>query len=350
MAPDAIVVNGRFLKAQGSSATGVHRAARGLLDSTQALGVEMEVVAPLWVEDPRVDRHTWAPRGRWGERIWEQFLLPMHTRGRTLLSLANTAPIISRRNVVMLHDLAFRKGPQWFSSSGKMYGRVAFAATKGAQGVLVPSEQVSREVAATGLEHSKIFVVRPAIDPMFVPASPEAVSSVRATFGLRHQYILHVGWGDPRKDVGLLIEAHLRLAKKLPHDLVLVGVAHPNFAPVHILEAPTIRRLGAISDADLIPLLTSASALAFPSRYEGFGLPPLEAMACGTPAIVSDIPVLHESTDGSATFVATGAVDAWVKALERALAGELSLGTPPRWTWDDAAAQLVEALKALGCL
>jgi len=173
---------------------------------------------------------------------------------------------------------------------------------------------------------------------------------VRATYGLQHQYILHVGWGDPRKDVGLLVEAHLRLAEKLPHDLGLVGVAHSNFAAVHLPEAPTIRRLGAIPDTDLIALFTGASALAFPSRYEGFGLPPLEAMACGTPAIVSDIPVLHESTAETATFVPAGAVDAWVDALERALAGELSPGTQPRWTWDDAAGQLVDALKTLGCM
>ena len=94
-----------------------------------------------------------------------------------------------------------------------------------------------------------------------------------------------------------------------------MGESHDTFAPVQVPDDPTILRAGHLSDTDLVALLTGAAALLYPSLYEGFGLPPLEAWACGTPALVSDIPVLRESTEGLGELLAVGDVDGWATAL-----------------------------------
>jgi glycosyltransferase involved in cell wall biosynthesis len=78
--------------------------------------------------------------------------------------------------------------------------------------------------------------------------------------------------------------------------------------------------------------------------YEGFGLPPLEAWACGTPALVSDIPVLRESTDSKGELLPVGDVEAWADALRRALRGDVVVPDPPVWTWADAGRQLLGVL------
>jgi glycosyltransferase involved in cell wall biosynthesis len=174
------------------------------------------------------------------------------------------------------------------------------------------------------------------------PAPAVAVDTSRARHSLDRPYVVCVGWADPRKDVATALAASARVQE--PHDVVLVGRPHPTFAPVALPHAPNVRPLGYVDDGELRALLTGAAALLYPTRYEGFGLPPLEAVACGTRALVSDLPVLHESAGASATYVPPGDVDAWAEALCAALRGDLPVGAPPAWTWDDAARQLIDAL------
>jgi glycosyltransferase involved in cell wall biosynthesis len=117
-------------------------------------------------------------------------------------------------------------------------------------------------------------------------------------------YVVLVGWADPRKDLALAVAAHGPSSRPgRPHDLVLVGRPHPTFAPVQVPDLPSVRRAGYLPDGGLQALLTGAAALLYPSRYEGFGLPPLEAWACGTPALVSDVPVLRETTGGQGVLL-----------------------------------------------
>jgi glycosyltransferase involved in cell wall biosynthesis len=94
--------------------------------------------------------------------------------------------------------------------------------------------------------------------------------------------------------------------------------------------------------------MTGAAALVYPSRYEGFGTPPLEAWACGTPALVSDIPVLRESTEGRAVYLPAGDVDAWADAIAAAVRGEIATPAPATRTWADAGRELVAALAGTG--
>lgn len=335
-----VVVNGRFLR---GTPTGLHRVARSLLDASRAAGLDAEVLAPPGVDDPRVDRVLSAPHGAIGDHVWEQLVLPASAGSRLVLSLANTAPVAARRGAVLVHDLAPLVGPHWFAPRMQVYARVVLAAARRAETVLTVSDVVADQLRERGVV-APVTVVPNAVGDDVRPASPDAVDEVLARLSIRQPYIVFVGWADPRKDVATALAAHRLAARSVPHRLVLTGLAHRNFAPVVVPDLDTIVRPGYVADDDLRALLTGAAALVYPSRYEGFGLPPLEAWACGTPALVSDIPVLRESTEGRATYVAAGDVDAWADAIAAAVRGEIPAPAPSTRTWQDAARLLLTAL------
>ena len=341
-----LVVNGRFLLA---ARTGVQRVAHELLLAARERGLAFSVVAPARPENEAglgVDRVVPGPRGRAGGLVWEQVVLPAATRGRTLLSPVNLGPVAAGDSVLLVHDLAPTVGPQWFSRSGRLYGHIVVAAARRARTVLTVSEQVAGELAGIGVDPGRVHVVRPAIAHGLRPAPAPAVDAVRRKHGLGRGYVLFVGWADPRKDVATAVAASARAAAAVPHDLVLVGRAHPAFAAVPAPHGGNVRLLGYVDDAELAALLTGAAALVYPTRYEGFGLPPLEAWTCGTPALVSDLGVLRESTQGHAVYLPVGDVAAWAGAIAAAVRGELVVPAVPAWTWDDAARSLIAALAA----
>jgi glycosyltransferase involved in cell wall biosynthesis len=170
------------------------------------------------------------------------------------------------------------------------------------------------------------------------------IDAVLRRLSVRPPYVLFVGWADPRKDVATAVAAHRLAARSVPHRLVLTGLAHRNFTPVVVPDLDTVVRLGYVADPDLHALLAGASALVYPSRYEGFGTPPLEAWACGTPALVSDLPVLRESTESRAVYVPAGDVNAWAEAIAAAVRVEVAAPAPASRTWADAGAELIAAL------
>jgi glycosyltransferase involved in cell wall biosynthesis len=316
------VVDGRFLTTRP---TGLHRVARGFVSAARDAGVDVEVWAPGRTDDPLVDRIVPVAGGRPGGRLWEQVALPVLARGRTIWSLTNTAPL-AVPGVVVVHDLAASVGPQWFAKSMRAYAKAVRAAARRARLVITVSQSVRDELAALGVDPARIVVVSPAVDPQFAPAAPDAIEVVRSRLGLHRPYAVVTGWADPRKDAATAVLAHRRVVDDSPHDLVLVGSRHPTFAPVRLPDNASIKRPGHVTDADLVALLSGASVLLYPSRYEGFGLPPLEALACGTPAVVSDIPVLRESTQGLVRLAPPGDVEAWAAALADGLNGRLSCG------------------------
>ena len=340
-----LAVNGRFLRS--ARPTGMHRVARSLLGAARTRGMNAEVLVPPGVHDPMADRTVWGPPGRFGDHMWEQLLLPGAVHGRPLLSLLNTAPVAPHNAAVMVHDLAFRVGPQWYSRSIRVYGAVVMAAARRARLVLTVSESVASELVRAGIGRERITVVRNAVADEMRPATAAVVAEVRARHRLERPFLLLAGWSNPRKDAMTVVRAHLRLSDRVEHDLVLTGSDSPTFRRVDLPEAPSIRQLGYVSDLDIAALMTAAEGFVYPALYEGFGLPPLEAMRCGTPAIVSDLPVLHESTEEFATFVPVGEVEQWERAMEAALRGELVAAPGPAWSWRDAAEVMIEALRPL---
>jgi glycosyltransferase involved in cell wall biosynthesis len=130
----------------------------------------------------------------------------------------------------------------------------------------------------------------------------------------------------------------------VPHELVLIGQAHPNLAAVPPPPDPSVRVLGRLDEDDLGAVLTGAEVLLHPSVYEGFGLPPLEAWVRGTPALAADVAAVREATEGRAPLLPVRDVTAWALALEAALTERLPVPDLPRWSWADAGASLRAAL------
>jgi glycosyltransferase involved in cell wall biosynthesis len=183
--------------------------------------------------------------------------------------------------------------------------------------------------------------------------SREDLSAVRARLGLPDRFILFVGTVEPRKNLETLLEAWAMMRDR--PDLVVVGSYGWHYEPIRERMdrlGPALHRLESLDPADLPAVYNLARALAHPAWYEGFGLTPLEAMACGTPVLVSDRSSLPEVVGDAGLIVPAGDADAWREALERVIGDtELAAGMRRRgilraaqFSWSRAATQTWKAI------
>jgi glycosyltransferase involved in cell wall biosynthesis len=228
--------------------------------------------------------------------------------------------------VVTLHDLAPIKRQGQFLRSTLRF-RLRYLAVQRAARVIVPTCAVAEEAESVlDIPRERVAVIPEAPAAALHPRPAEEVRAVRGRFSLPEQYLVWVGamqTPDPRKRVAALA----RTTRSMP--LVLVG---PTAPWAHKL--PDVKLTGAVSDDELAAIYTGAHALVFPSDDEGFGLPPVEALACGTPVVASDVPALREVLSGRATLSAVDDLDGLVAAAESA---ERPAPPPPAWSWEDAA-------------
>lgn len=240
----------------------------------------------------------------------------------------------------------------------RLLSRLALA---GADKVILLSESARRDVMRHfRVAEAKTVVIHPAADPQFQPQPAPAVERVRQKYGLDGPYALYVGINKPHKNVETLVEAW---ARAKPHGvLVLAGREDPRYPQARQRVAALglercVRFLGDVPEADLPALYTGAALFAFPSLYEGFGLPVLEALACGTPALVSDASSLPEAAGEAGWCLPPHDVEAWAAALSRAIAdpgwraqaGARGIAHAARFTWAHTAAQTVASYRrALG--
>lgn len=223
------------------------------------------------------------------------------------------------------------------------------------------SQTVAAEIAATYPGAGERVFVAPPGSATTLPRDPPADWRGRlAALGLADGFVLHVGTLEPRKNLRVLVAAMARLppAVARAHPLVLVGArSWGDEALVAELAAAgdRVRHLPFVGDADLRVLYAGAALLAFPSRYEGFGMPLLEAMALGVPVACSDIPVFREVAGGAAAHfdhTDPAAIAAVLGALldqpaERAALRRRGLARAPAYSWDASAATLLDALSAV---
>jgi glycosyltransferase involved in cell wall biosynthesis len=228
--------------------------------------------------------------------------------------------------VVTLHDLIPLKRRGEYLRTGLRF-RLRYLAVSRATRVIVPTASVADDVVEQlGLPSERVAVIKEAPALAFGPRPDSEVDAARERYGLPDSYLLWVGGlrsPDPRKRVSELARA----SRTMP--LVLVG---PTSRWAHELPAVTVT--GEVSDDELAAIYTGAHALVFPSDEEGFGLPPIEALACGTPVVACDVPGVREVLDGRAVLADVNDIDGLLAAAESA---RRPAPAPPPWTWRDAA-------------
>jgi glycosyltransferase involved in cell wall biosynthesis len=279
---------------------------------------------------------------------WEQAVLPARARrlgARVLLCPANLAPLASARTAIVVHDAAALRHPGWYSAAYAAWQRAVLPAlVRRARTLITVSEFSRRELAElAGADPARVAVIPGGVDERFRPyAEPP-----RGALGLSRPYVLCVASHSARKNLAALVPAARALAAD-GIDVVVAGGHRPQFAREVGLDV--LRLLGPVGD-DLLPgLYAGALAFALPSRYEGFGLPVLEAMASGTPVVAAAAGALPDTCGGAAVLVEPDG-EAFAAALtalagderERARLGAAGLERAAGFSWD-ATARAVDAL------
>jgi glycosyltransferase involved in cell wall biosynthesis len=298
--------------------------------------------------------------------LWEQTVLPWRLRRLridVLHSPHHTTPLApcGCRRVVTFHDLTFFLLPERYPPTRRLYFQLMTRlSARVADAIIVPSEAVRGDVMrilpASGGPPERVFVIPEAAGPAFRPQDAVAIEAVRRRYGLEGPFLLSVGSLEPGKNRERLLQAFARLrARGLKHSLVVAGQRAWHYegeAPLarRLGLADSVRFLGHVPQADLPALYSAADIFVFPSLYEGFGLPALEAMACGTPVVASNVSALPEVVGDAALRVSPLDVEALAGAMERLLRDdrlrsdlrERGLERAAQFSWEKAARETVE--------
>lgn len=225
-------------------------------------------------------------------------------------------------SAITVHDLAIYRNPRWFPSRQPLSTRIIVPRSiLGADVVIAVSENTAADIVELfGLDRSRITVVPHGVSPKMRPMSADERAEARARLRLPERFILFVSTVEPRKNLETLLDAWV-LMRDRP-DLVIVGSWGWRYEAIRDKMArlgPRVHHLDSVDLDELPAIYNLARVLAHPAWYEGFGLPPLEAMACGTPVVVSDSSSLPEVVQDAGLIVPAGDPEAWRKALERVL-------------------------------
>lgn len=271
-------------------------------------------------------------------------------------------PLRSVPTVLTVHDLVFRRLPAHHKPLNRWYLNLAMPLfCRRATRIIAVSEHTRRDlVAAYDLAPEKVTVIYEAAAPHFRPQPPEVVDAVRARYGLPGRYLIFVGTIEPRKNLTRLLRAFEALSVDgLSEGLVIVG--RPGWLCGdffnRLARSPVrdaVFLLGYSPDEDLPALYAGAQALVFPSLYEGFGLPVLEAMACGTPVVASNVSSLPEVGGDAALYF--DPVDVGMTRTVRRLLGDADLreelrarglAQAGRFSWEQVAAKTMAVYETL---
>lgn len=260
--------------------------------------------------------------------LWQQTAFLRRLKPDWYLSTYFLPPLLPCRGAVVVHDVSFCAHPTYFPPEIALYMRLLTGlAIRRAQVVAFDSEFTAHEVKRYYPQVSaKGVVTWPGIDRRFgQPATAKDDLQVLAQYGLQAPYILAIGNIHPRKNLARVLEAYCQLCTRDAAMPRMVWIGLPRWKSAHLireaLEAGVILP-GYVPPDDLPALYRGAAVFIYPSLYEGFGLPVLEAMACGTPVICSNTSSLPEVADGAALMVDPYDVSALARALRQILADQ----------------------------
>jgi glycosyltransferase involved in cell wall biosynthesis len=274
------------------------------------------------------------PTARPQQRIvWEQLALPGLLRRLRADVFHSTVNVLPERlpcpSVVTIHDLAFLAYPQYFRPARRLYQRVFTArAARAATRVIAVSESTRRDIIARlGVAQEKVRVVYPAIDARFQPvADPALLAAFRREHDLPERFLLYLGTLEPRKNLLALLEAYatLRARDESAPPLVLAGAKgwyyQDLFARVRTLGLErAVTFAGYVRDEDQPLWYASAELFIYPSLFEGFGLPVVEALACGAPVVTTNVSSLPEAAGDVAMLADPHQPEALARAMQQVL-------------------------------
>jgi glycosyltransferase involved in cell wall biosynthesis len=302
---------------------GIGRYVRELLAALPSAGVDAVPFAAGAVPDPpaRFVDLGW-PHGAVRYELWHRLRLPplpgRLVDGVDVVHAPSLAivPRGSRPLVVTVHDLAFEKVPEAFTARGLAFHRRGLVRARAhADAVVTPSRATADALGERGFDPERVHVAHHgARTPP--PSHKAAEAACRASLGLDRPYVLAVGTVEPRKGLDVTAAA-VRILRGRGVDLDLAVVGPPGWGTVPELDAPWIHRLGTVDEVVLAALYRGAMALAQSSRWEGFGLPVLEAMAHGCPVVAANSSSLPEIVGPAAPLVPVGEPEALAEELGR---------------------------------
>ena len=256
--------------------------------------------------------------------------------------------------IVNVFDVAYVTYPRYFDWKWRAYARFVIPHTvRNAAAVITLSEHARGEIArAYQIPRARVHIVAPGIGGEFQPpTNADAIARMRAQYGLRENYLLYVGATNKHKNIPALIAAFAQLRADFPElTLVLAGPRIPDAEHVrqairtHAVEN-SVTRLGFVPQSDLPLLYAGARAFVYASKLEGFGIPPVEAMACGTPVVAAPNPPMPEVLGDAACWAENDSPDALARAMRRVLTDDALAQTlrskgierARQFTWERAA-------------
>jgi len=330
-----------------------------LIDGQAGGGVGYAVVARDSADVPRY-RHIACARAKpWVRRLhriaWEQCYLPLARRRDFILNLCNLGPPFHRDSATMIHDAQVYSAPESYRLPLRLwYKFLLFFIGRRHRVILTVSEFSKQELVRYGIARAdKIVVVHNGCDHVLRVRPDERQLAV---LGLEpRRYVLALANTQKHKNIGVLLDAFAGDALRDVELVLFGGATRADFERLGHTVPANVRFAGRIGDPELVGLMVHAGALAFPSLTEGFGLPPLEAMALGCPVVAAPSGALPEVCGDAALYADPFCADAWRRTLRSALddaalraaliaAGRRQAG---RFTWEQAARHLFDTMKAV---
>lgn len=304
-----IFINGRFLSQQ---ITGVQRVALEVvksLDNLIGLGeIDSRSYSFTILTEknlkykPDLKNIALEPIGKRSGHLWEQLELPRYVRKHILLNLCGPAPVFKKNQATVIHDAVPFACPTEFSLAFRTWYKIMFDILTRRTDELITVSDFSRKELShyCGVDEERFAVAHLGIDHFTSISADTAILERNNLLGKR--YILGVGSLSPRKNFSRLIEAVNILADPEIELVVAGGINSKVFSDIDLLSRNRIRYLGRVNDEELKALYSNALCFAFPSLYEGFGLPPVEAMSCGCPVLAGNMTSIPEICGEAALY------------------------------------------------